>query len=101
MPVVIDDVLSVSAFCVDNVPHFQICAQLLLSILFVVVAEVRPDKETLFAVPPLHPVQVPVTVMLFTVVVAENDAFVPVRLPVTFTAPWKYPAQPEALEVLA
>ena len=44
VPLVMDEVLSVSAVCVDSVPHVQVCAMLVLSMLFVVVAEVRAES---------------------------------------------------------
>jgi hypothetical protein len=47
VPVVIDEVVSVRAVCVESVPHFQVCAQFALSIEFVVVAAVKPESAVL------------------------------------------------------
>ena len=79
MPVVIEDVVNVSAVSLESVPHAQVCAQLALSMLLVVVAEVIEERA---ALPLSQPIQVPVTVMLLTVVVPAR--FV---LPVTIRSP--------------
>lgn len=69
-----------SAVSVDRVPHFQVCAKFVLSMVFVVVAEVSEESEMNAPLP--QPVQVPVTIMLPTVVVPDIAA-----LPAMFTLP--------------
>src|SRR5271154_2565256 len=84
VPVVIEDVTSDIAVCVESVPHAQLCANNVLSIEFVAVPDVIDDSAVV--VP--HPVQVPVIVMLFTVVVPERFVLpLTTRLLVTLSAP--------------
>ena len=82
LPLVIEVVESVSAFCVVSEFQFQICAQLALLMEFVAVAAVRPESERLAV--PLQPTQEPVIVTLFSVVVPLIAA-----LPAMLTLPLK------------
>src|ERR1700744_4286301 len=46
VPVVMEDVASVNAVCVESVPHFHVWAKLVLSMVLTAVAEVIDESET-------------------------------------------------------
>src|SRR5690242_16513541 len=86
VPVVIDEVTSEKAVCVLSDPHCQAWAKFVLLIVFVASAEVMADRDV--SAPATHPLQVPVMVMLLTVVVPANDVLPPTaRLLVILTLP--------------
>src|ERR1700677_1361882 len=64
VPVVIEDVTSDIAVCVESVPHAQVWAKFVLSIEFVVVPEVSDERE--LAPAPAQPTQLDTVSTPFT-----------------------------------